>query len=63
MRDQGNAFPLPMNMHVSARTVMLQMLDGNEHAACEAVGQGFKSLLQYQYVGLVQWQSSGLQTR
>lgn len=27
---------------------MLQMLDGNEHAACEAVGQGFKSLLQYQ---------------
>lgn len=24
------------------------MLDGNEHAACEAVGQAFESLLQYQ---------------
>ncbi len=27
---------------------MLEMLDGNEHAACEAVGQEFESLLQYQ---------------
>ena len=27
---------------------MLQMLDDNERVACEAMGQGFESLLQYQ---------------
>lgn len=27
---------------------MLAMLDGNEHADCESVGQAFESLSQYQ---------------
>jgi hypothetical protein len=44
---------------------MLQMLDGNEHAACEAVGQAFESLLQYQFQlrGERQRSSAGLQNR
>lgn len=30
----------------------LGMLDGNEHADCESVGQVFESLTQYQFKGV-----------
>jgi hypothetical protein len=43
--------------------IMLAMLDGNERPACEAGGQGFKSLSQYQFTGVVQRQNIGLQNQ